>query len=227
MVLKSYQVSKETIFKQKMDDGLTLDEVENSPVVGFDTEAYENEFRKLEMQINHEAIVFSLKLQVLDRFNRQRLRNGQILSTYRVKIQGFDKSYFGQNIDRKFKLPEFNLLIRVAIIQKKMPKRKEEDVNTWDETIIIDGLKMQVINKDMILLKHGAMGAYQRQFDTVFLETKLAGDMASLNEGEELAPYEDDEYEIEKVLEDGDFMQDDIEDFIIGQTEGAGVDMVD
>jgi len=54
------------------------------------------------------------------------------------------------------------LLIRVAIIQKKMPKRKEEDPNTWDETIIIDGLKMQVINKDMILLKHGAMGAYQR-----------------------------------------------------------------
>ena len=50
------------------------------------------------------------------------------------------------------------------------------------------------------------MGAYQRQFDTVFLESKLAGDMAALNEGEELRSYSDEEYQVEQILEDGDFM---------------------
>ena len=40
--------------------------------------------------------------------------------------------------------------------------------------------------------------------------------MAALNEGEELRSYSDEGYQVEQILEDGDFMQDDIEDFIHG-----------
>jgi hypothetical protein len=36
----------------------------------------ENELRKVEMQVNHEAIVFSLKLQILDRYTKHRLKSG-------------------------------------------------------------------------------------------------------------------------------------------------------
>jgi hypothetical protein len=38
--------------------------------------AMETELRKLEMQVNHEAIVFTLKVKILDRFCKQRLSSG-------------------------------------------------------------------------------------------------------------------------------------------------------
>ena len=129
--------------------------------------------------------------------------------------------------ENSFRMPEFNLLVKNTIIYQKLTRRKDEDPSTFDQWIIIDGLKMQVINRDTILLKHGAMGAYQRQFDTCHLETKLTGIMQALNEGNELEPYEDDEHQVEKMLEDDEFMQDDIEDFILGETEGVATDLVD
>ena len=59
-----------------------------------------------------------------------------------MKIHGFDKQFLGKKGDSNFKMIEFNLLIRAAIMQKKMPKRKEEDPSTWNQFLIIDGLKM-------------------------------------------------------------------------------------
>ena len=50
------------------------------------------------------------------------------------------------------------------------------------------------------------MGSYQRQFDIIYLEQKLVKEIMTLNEGEELAQYEDDEHEVEKLLEDENFM---------------------
>jgi hypothetical protein len=49
-----------------------------------------------------------------------------------MKIHGFDKQFLGKKSDNNFKMIEFNLLIRAAIMQKKMPKRKEEDPSTWN-----------------------------------------------------------------------------------------------
>ena len=42
-----------------------------------------------------------------------------------------------------------------------------------------------------------------------------------------MQPYEDEEHQVEKLLEDDEFMQDDIEDFLMGETEGMAPDMVD
>ena len=50
------------------------------------------------------------------------------------------------------------------------------------------------------------MGSYQRQFDIVYLESKLVTSIMALNEGEELHQYEDDEHEVEKLLEDDNFL---------------------
>ena len=97
----------------------------------------ESELKKYEMQINHEAIVFSLKMQVLDRFTRQRLPSGLILCTYRIKIDGFDQKFLGRE-----QLPIFTLVCRPNIIFKKLPKRKDEDPSTHLDWLIIDGLKL-------------------------------------------------------------------------------------
>ena len=104
----------------------------------------ENELRKLEMQINHEAIVFSLKIQVLDRFTRQRLQSGLVLCTYRIKIDGFDKKFMekGRKDNKNLEPPIFTLLIRPGILFKKMPKRRDDDPSTHNVWLIMDGLKM-------------------------------------------------------------------------------------
>jgi hypothetical protein len=82
------------------------------------------------------------------------------LATYRIRIHGFDDDFVGRKNDPNFRMPDFNILIKSSIITKKLPRRKEEDPSTWDKYFIIDGLKLQVINKDTLLFKHGAMGAY-------------------------------------------------------------------
>jgi hypothetical protein len=88
-----------------------------------------------------------------------------------------------------------------------MPKRRDEDPTTHLQWLILDGVKLQIVNKQNIIFKHGAMGTYQRQFDTVFLESKLVQEIMQLKEGEELAAYEDEEHAVEKLLEDENFLQ--------------------
>lgn len=94
------------------------------------------------------------------------------------------------NID----LPNFNLLIKQSLVNKKLTKRKEGDLETYNQIMVIDGLKLQIINKTTFLLKHGAMGPYQRKFNNCHLESKLALTMQQLREGIQIDVYEDDEY---------------------------------
>lgn len=121
-----------------------------------------------------------------------------MLSTYRIEIDGFDNKFMGLKEDSSVQVPMFDLLIKSSNLHKVLRNRKEDDPSTFDEFVIIDGLKMCIINRHTILMKHGAMGAFQRQFDTVHNEAKLAADMAELNEGEELIQYDDDAMQLEK-----------------------------
>jgi hypothetical protein len=68
----------------------------------------------------------------------------------------------GIDEDSSIKLPIFDLLIKSSSLHKVLRNRKEDDPSTFDEFVIIDGLKMCIINRDTILLKHGAMGSFQR-----------------------------------------------------------------
>ena len=87
---------------------------------------------------------------------------------------------------------------------------------------------MCIVNGHTILMKHGAMGAFQRQFDTVHNEAKLAADMAELNDGEELMQYDEDANQVEKLLENEDFLgDDDMPDYGEGGPPADGVNMVD
>jgi len=76
------------------------------------------------------------------------------------------------------------------------------------------------------------MGTYQRQFDTVFLEQKLVKEIMQLSDGEELAQYEDEEHQVEKLLEDENFLQQDeqpVDEYLANKkpVDGEPVDMVD
>lgn len=153
----------------------------------------------------------------------QILQAKAVLSTYRIEIDGFDNKFMGLKEESQVQVPIFDLLIKSSNLHKVLRNRKEDDPSTFDEFVIIDGLKMCIINRHTILMKHGAMGAFQRQFDTVHNEAKLAADMAELNEGEELIQYDDDAMQLEKQLEDEDFIQDEIEDTGEG---GVNIDMV-
>lgn len=172
--------------------------------------------------------MFTLKIKVLDRFCKQRLSSGQVLSTYRIEIEGFDHQFLGLDEESGLQIPLFDLLIKSSILSKKLKNRKEEDPSTYDEWVIIDGLKLTVVNGHTILMKHGAMGAFQRQFDTVHNEAKLAKDMAELKDGEELMQYDDEANQVEKLLENEDFLGDD--DMVDYGDQGPpvdGVNMVD